>query len=362
MPRFMRYLLIALIHGILLNSCDTTTEKAVSSCETNALNASKNYNALIVGFDEQLVLKAVEQPNDSGALGRNKANYFHVRFQITMSKLTDLAVVSQRTDALQAFLKNLEYSFNFQEENGGFKLRAPLSLLNNPDIPTANAGDRVSAVAFFAYSLGLSLITLENSDWYQSAEQTVLIRDQVRGFNSKIALTLTYLKTNQNILKQVDKNAPNRLLFDAIAFYSLGTYIEDRQAQEIGIDFIALALDLVDETSGYFIEGGGWDSSYNGVALQLGFEIYSMLPDEASKEVLGEKLVCATEWQISRILPDGEISTAGNTRVFPGGESFLGREKTVDVKSTVRTLLYYAILTEDSFYKDLANTVLRFYQ
>jgi hypothetical protein len=46
-----------------------------------------------------------------------------------MTNLTDIAIYSQRLDALEAFLKNLEYSFNYQEGNGGFQLIPPSALI-----------------------------------------------------------------------------------------------------------------------------------------------------------------------------------------------------------------------------------------
>ncbi len=357
----MKLLSTLWILAISFSSCSKEESTKPPANNTIVLNTAKDYNSLINEFDEQLLLQSVEQPNDSGALGRNKNGYFHVRFQINMSKLSDLAVRSQRTDALQAFLRNLEYSFLYQEANGVFQLIPPQDLINDPDIPPANAGDRVSAAAFFGYSLGLSLTTLENSDWYSNQLETHQIRQQIQGFDSNIESTLTYLIHNKDILYQVDQSAPNRLLFNAIAFYSLGVYLENDEAKEIGVDFMQTALELIDETSGYFIEGGGWDSSYNGVALKLGLELFSLLSASEFKEMLGLKLVRAMDWQISKILPSGEISTEGNTRVFPGGESFLGNEKTIDVEKTIRALFYFSFLTENSLYEDIAMKVLNYY-
>lgn len=360
----MKNLLLFIIFGLTFNSCDKKNQQmnANSICGKVALNSNKNYNSIVSDFDEQLLLMSVEKPNDSGALGRNKESYFHVRFQMKMTNLTDIAIYSQRVDALEAFLKNLEYSFNYQEGNGGFQLIPSPELINDPIIPTATEGDRVSAVAFFAYSLGISLTSLESSDWYLNNNETQSIRNQIRQLDLRVELTLNYLKANQNILQQVDENAPNRLLFDGIAFYTIGEYLEDTQAKDIGIGFIQSALELIEESSGYFIEGGGWDSSYNGVALKLGFEIFSILPTSAIKEDLSQKLVCAMDWQLTRILSSGEISTEGNTRVYPGGESFLGSEKTVDVEKSIRALKYFASLTDNPTYNNIANKVLDFYQ
>ncbi|MEM6799889.1 MAG: hypothetical protein AAF696_00720, partial [Bacteroidota bacterium] len=72
------------------------------------------------------------------------------------------------------------------------------------------------------------------------------------------------------------------------AFYSLGMYLEDEEALLIGLDFAKNAFRQIDREAGYFIEGGGWDSSYNGVALQLGFEFLALLNQEKEERLAGE--------------------------------------------------------------------------
>ncbi|MEM8510188.1 MAG: hypothetical protein AAF717_20310 [Bacteroidota bacterium] len=358
----MKFVLPLFLVSISLSSCNKEVTKIEGSSSSVALNPTLSYTDMLEEFDEALLYQTVEEPNAEGALGRNKTAYFHVRFQLNMSKLTDLAVVRQQAAALSAFVRTLEFSFNRQEEDGGFELHPPTALLGNPDIPEASSADLASGVAFFAYSLGLSLTTLTQSHWYLSASQTALQRSRVNTFDTEIALTLQYLKRHRNVLKQADQNAPNRLLFNAIAFYSLGSYLDDTEAKELGIEFVELALELVDPIGGYFIEGGGWDSSYNGVALKLGFEIFSMLPTSETKDTLGQHLISATKWQRSRVLLTGAIATTGNTRVFPGGEAFLGNEKTVDVEKTIRAFMYFAILTNDDSYRNLAYRILDYYQ
>ncbi len=150
--------------------------------------------------------------------------------------------------------------------------------------------------------------------------------------------------------------------FDAIAFYALGNYLNDEKAMETGRFFAQKALKQRNVKAGYFIEKGGWDSSYNGVAIMLGFELYCLLPkNDPLKERLGKTVSCATYWQKSRVLKTGEISTQGNTRVYPGGEYFFGNEKQVDVKKTVRAFYYMSILSNKQEYKELAERIYKFY-
>lgn len=144
----------------------------------------------------------------------------------------------------------------------------------------------------------------------------------------------------------------------------LGTYTGDEEARQLGLDFAQNAFSQTDQGAGYFIEGGGWDSSYNGVALQLGFEFLSLLVQEGEEALIEEyakALSCALDWQLSRILESGEISAEGNSRVFPGGEAFLGQEKGIDVLKTVRALFYMASYAGEKRYEDLAWKILNFY-
>lgn len=358
----MKHLLLVSTVSLWLGSCakEPSSNTTFEKCEAQELN-DVNYNSIIDGLDDGLIERAVEKPNEVGALGRNKKGYFHVRFQMNITKLTDAAVKLENVELLQAFSRNLDYCFSYQDPDGGFQLNPPEDLVNNPNIPPASEGDVVSGVAFFAYSLGISLMTLENSKWY-SNQNTMSLSDNVLSYTSNITQTLNYLKANKERLDIVDKHAPNRLLFDAVAFYTLGQYLDDAEAQNIGLDFAGRAFDQVDDKGGYFIKGGGWDSSYNGVALKLGLEFYSLLPDsEPLKESLDDKLLCAASWQVSRILPSGEVSTEGNTRVFPGGESFLGNTKSVDVEKTIKALLYLAVMTNTNEYMDMALRVLEYY-
>ena len=111
------------------------------------------------------------------------------------------------------------------------------------------------------------------------------------------------------------------------------------------------------------MEKGGYDSSYEGVGLSIGFKLLSILDtNETIKQPLWDCLSCGTNWLKSRILPSGEISTQGNTRVFPGGEQFLGVPKGVAWKNTLLSLLNMNYLSGEEDYALKANKVLNFYQ
>lgn len=354
------YIMVFLLFGA---SCDEKHEVKRSSGDVDLrMNKELRYEDIIDGIENKLLLQAAEQPDDEGALSRNKEGYFSVRFQMSMSKLTDLAITRERMDALQEYRKALEYSFAHQHSGGSFQLKLPEELQHDPSVSSPTKGDTVSAVAFFGYALSISLNSLKESLWFVNNKDLSEIKSDIELYRPSIEKTLHYLTDHELILKQADAEAPNRLLFDAIAFYGLGKYTGNAAAQVLGIEFLNLALEQTHE-EGYFIEGGGWDSSYNGVAIKLGLELFSMLsPDHPTKKVLENRLVRAATWQETRILATGEISTEGNTRVYPGGESFLGQEKEVDAEKTIKAFYYFSVLTGKERYKKLADSILDYYQ
>ncbi len=326
-------------------------------CKIDAIVQFKTQNELTALFDNSIIQRLAEAnaPDISGAMSSNKPGYFSVRFQMAISNLADYAIDSENPAAFEAIIKAIEYSFQYQLANGDFQIIAPANSSGptNVDIASTNA--------FFLSSLGVSLLALQESPFYNNP-LNVNYKNRIEVLRPKIATSLNWLISNQTLLQNYDGNAPNRLLFDAIAFYSVGKWLNNATAKTIGSDFAKIAISKK-SSKGYFLENDGWDSSYQGVSLTNGFKLLSILDkDETIKQSLWDCISCATNWQVSRILSTGEISTKGNTRVFPGGEQFLGVEKQMAWKSTVIALLTMKYLSGNSEYETAANKVRSYYE
>jgi len=260
----MKYLAIILLLALVGASSCANKKNTLEQefCTISELKRNLNYNDLISAIPQNNIEALVERPDTNGAMGRNRYRYFHVRFQFEMTSLTDYAIRFQSEEAVMVYLKNLDYSFSYQQAEGDFQFVAPSELLNDPDYQPPSEGDLASGTAFFAYSVGISLITLNQSHWYSDSNTLNGLKSEIEALNPNIQNMLDYLKSSADQLRVVDANAPNRLLFNAIAFYSLGTILNDDDAKNLGIDFAELALMQRDTSAGYFIEGG-W----------LGFEL-----------------------------------------------------------------------------------------
>lgn len=345
----------------VLSACTSCTEPTPPShaCSVTSVSNSYTRDELLKAWDERILaqLAAAEAPDNEGAMGRNKDGYFHVRFQMGIGSQADDAVARQDAASLQRAVLAMEYSFRHQLPDGNFSLDIPEQL--EGDMPTE--GDLASGVAFFMSSLGTGLVTLDGSAWYQQPSNAAY-RQRVEALREPVQRAAYWLASKRSVLEAADAYAPNRLFFDAVAFYSAGQWLKDDALTSIGLSFAKLAL-AQKHPDGYFIEGGGWDTSYQGVAIQVGLTLYSLLPEaETFKRNLWDQLSCAAEWQKQRVLPSGEISSEGNTRVYPGGELFLGEEKEMAWKSSVIAFHLSAYYTGKTAYADTAERIIAYYR
>ena len=356
----IRIVLLLLI--ILFFSCRRAETTAISTGKTTDCTIDPNLrfftqDEMTAAFRDDVIAKLASssQTDANGALSDNKAGYFHVRFQMGISPLADYAIDAQNSTALEMTIRAIEYSFKYQLPDGDFQLIIPANLAGTS---TVTEGDKVSGVAFFYAALGSGLIALQENAGYQAQ---IASKNRVEYLIPQYQLSLNFLKSRTDLLRQIDALAPNRLFFDALAFYAMGKYLNDSEAMKDGLDFAVLAM-AKKQPAGYFMEGTGYDSSYQGVGLANGFRLLSILkPEEPIRQSLYDNLACAASWETTRIKATGEIDTAGNSRVFSGGESFLGVEKQVAYSSVLQALwnMYYYSGKEN--YNTLANKVLGFY-
>lgn len=293
--------------------------------------------------------------NERGAIGRNRSAYFHARFQAGMHRLVDFGLATKNRAAIEKFVAAAEFAFEYQLEDGSFAIELPAELKGKG---APKSFDLASGTAFFAASLGAGWLAIETNDWTRTSDEMASVRERLGKLKPKATRMIEYLKKENESLLEGDRAAPNRLLFDALAFQSMGAIVQDSAARDLAQVFVAKAKSLV-HSDGYFIEGGGYDSSYNGVATALALRLYLIGRDESLKEISERAVV----WQVGRIDQKGAISTEGNSRVKEsGGETFLGRIKDVDVGYTVELLMLGELALEESALREHAMKVIEHYR
>ena len=151
----------------------------------------------------------------------------------------------------------------------------------------------------------------------------------------------------------------NRVIIAAKAFGTCGIVLRDEQLIAACHKLVAHALTLRD-SQGVFIESGGRDSSYNVVSIFFGqvLALHVPLPEfEAA-------LPAAIAWQLTRILPSGEVDVTGNTRTGVGKEKspFDGTPKNVNYPEVIFALTYYGLVHQDEAALAAAERVFNYHQ
>ena len=166
----MKNLCVITLFLVLGLSCNKNNEELIVEenyqCKTENILQYKSQNEMTTLFDDYIIqnLASSNIHDLNGALSNNKNGYFSVRFQIGISNLADYTIDIQNTTNLEMLVKSIEYSFQYQQTNGDFQIIIP----PNSNFPTPTEVDIASGNAFFLSSLGLSLLALEESTFYNS--------------------------------------------------------------------------------------------------------------------------------------------------------------------------------------------------
>lgn len=264
-------------------------------------------------------------PNAQGLAGANKryGRMVSARFQMGTGVLARFGV--ERNDAMLATagLLGIETGLLSVDTNGVVVSEVP------PDAPAGSVlkpQDVASAASFFLGDACQGLRSLER------APASWGLGTRVSAARQTVARALTWLDTQEETLRRADAAAPNRLLFDARAFSMCGAFA--------GSSRLATATRFIDATialqrqDGVFLEGGGQDTSYQGVAIAIGADLLGGEPSHCAS--LRAPVLRGAVWLGGRVDSKGRIDSSGNTRTCGGGESFLGRPKDLDLSHAVR--------------------------
>lgn len=271
-------------------------------------------------------------PDAEGLVGHNRGGFKAAALQ--RGATVTLAFAAARGDEKLAdhCWRAVEVAFAHQTQEGHF-------------------GDPPESVAFWLCELTRSLLVIQRSPL------AAHFHDRLESLKPKIARAARWLVGQRDRLERQDRTAPNRLFFDAAAFRFSGLLLGDPSLDAIGRDFLAQGMKLYRAEDGVFLEHGGGDSSYQAVNLLRLQELVLHFPDPQIEAAIAK----GVQWEISRVAPDGEVSTAENTRVRPGGEKFMGQEKQVNFGEIALALLYFHQRTGDAAALAAAERVQKHY-
>lgn len=266
-------------------------------------------------------------PNTQGLSGANKryGRMVSARFQMGTGLLARFGVARNDPTLAEAGLLGIETGLASVDANGVVVSEVP------PDAPVGSVlkpQDIASAASFFLGDACQGLRALER------APAAWGLATRVTAARQTVARAVTWLDTQEALLQQADATAPNRLLFDARAFSRCGAFTGSTRLATAG-RFIDLAVGQQRE-DGVFLEGGGADTSYQGVGVAIGSDLLADEPAHCAS--LRVPVLRGAIWLGGRIDSKGRLDSSGNTRTCGGGEAFLGRPKDLDLSHALRGL------------------------
>ena len=266
------------------------------------------------------------RPDSDGMVGQNKGRFKSPEFQGGAMQYLIRAVARGDQQSIAEGWLAIDATFRQQTEKGHF------SRDGGP-----HGGP--SAVAFWLADLGQALLILRESELGPKYKDRI---DQLTPNIRKAARWLAQPRYQER-LKREDAEAPNRLLFDALAFGLSGLLTEDDPLTKTGRRFVDLAMTHYRRSDGVFLEKGGPDSSYQAVAA-LKLQVWTLhFPDQELETAIDR----AVRWELGRVGPDGQVDVAGNTRTGLGQELWMGHQKGVNDSEVTACLLYYYARTGD---------------
>jgi hypothetical protein len=319
---------------------------------------SFTYRQLIKAMDDYIIRAQIVFPDSVGAMDFNQSAYCHVSFQMGLSALANYAIAVEQIDVFEMVVKAIEYSYHFQTEEGDFQLIMSTNLSNGD---TLTDDELSSGTSFFLSALGSALLLFQESEWLAANQHALAYRSRIESLQTAFQRSLQYLKSKRHELLNYESDSASRLLLHAWSFYSMGKYLNDREAMNIGRNFAEAAI-AKQHPKGFFLEKRGYDTSFQGTALENGFKLFLFLPENDSlKQRLWESLSCGTNWLRSRILATGEIASRTNTWVNTLGMNWQEASTQVNWQSVVNSLLFMHYHTLNQKYYHSAKKVFQFY-
>jgi len=295
-------------------------------------------------------LSAGDTPDARGFNGSNRANKMWVEAgpQRGACRGVIAAVVADDLAAADDCWRGIELAFTHQRADGGFD-----AIVKPNGTSSREGGAAVETAYFFLQELGRAILVIRESP------HEAHFHDRLVALRPKLRRAADFILAGYDTIIPKVGHTVNRVIIAAKAFGTVGLVLEDKRMTDASRRLIAHALTLRD-ADGVFIERGGRDSSYNVVSILFGQVLALHLPLPEFEAALP----AAVAWQVTRILPNGEVNVAGNTRTGVGKElsPFDGKPKKVNYTEVAMALTLYGTIHQDAEALAAADRVVAFMQ
>jgi hypothetical protein len=289
-------------------------------------------------------LSAGDFPDAKGLTGSNRQNgsWLESGPQRGSCRAVIAAVVADNLVAADDAWRGIDTAFAHQRADGGFEARVrpngTSSLAYNANVETAY---------FFLQELGRAILVIRQSP------HEAHFRARLAALEPKLRRAIAFVDKGYDTIIPKVGHSVNRVIIAAKAFGTCGLVLGDEHLIAQSRRLIAHAITLRDK-EGVFVENGGRDSSYNVVSIFFGTVLALHVPLPEFEAILP----AAVKWQLTRILPNGQVDVTGNTRTGVGKEANpWGQPKKVNTTEVIFALTYYGLVHKNQPCLDAADRV-----
>jgi hypothetical protein len=291
----------------------------------------------------------IEPPDAQGFSGTNRVHGQSIEAgpQRGSCRTVIYAVVQNDLKAADNAWRGIDVAFAHQMEDGRFEAAT------RPNGQSARPyGAAVETAFFFIQEYARAVLVIRQSP------HEAHFAARIAALDPKLRKALAFISGGVDTIIRETSHAPNRIIIGAKALGLGGLVIGDDRLVAQSRQLMAHALTLRDE-GGVFLEKGGRDSSYNIVSVLFGQVLTLHVPMPEAEAAFGK----AIAWQVSRILPTGEVDVRGNTRTGVGKEaSYGGEPKNVNYTEVMQALTLYGLVHDDAAALAAADRVFGYMQ
>jgi hypothetical protein len=295
-------------------------------------------------------LHAGDKPDANGFTGGNRGKGFWIEVgpQRGSCRGVIAGVVLGDLAAADDCWRGIDTAFAHQRADGGFD-----AIIKPNGNSSREGGAAVETAYFFLQELGRAILVIRESP------HEAHFHERLVALEPKLRRAADFILAGYDTIIPKVGHTVNRVIIAAKAFGLCGLALDDPRMVEKSRLLIAHALTLRDK-EGVFIERGGRDSSYNVVSILFGQVLALHLPLPEFEAALP----AAVKWQLTRILPSGEVDVSGNTRTGVGLEAdpFSGKAKTVNYTEIAMALTLYGTIHQDKNVLAAADRVFSYKQ
>ncbi|MEO8025758.1 MAG: hypothetical protein ABI823_04770 [Bryobacteraceae bacterium] len=282
---------------------------------------------LLRSFPQNVIEQMRGRPADTrGFVGSQQtSDLFQAGYQRGGMYTLTMGVVLKKPDWIEEGLRVAAVTFDHQNADGSLG-----------DLPTG----RSTTNAFFLCWFSRAMLVLEESEFVTK------YKAEIAALKPKARRAVDWLSKPEQIVALGKENghAPNRCLISAVAFGLSRKFVGDKAPGPEAEHMIDLGMAHFRSADGVFVERGGGDSSYQAVSvLILGFYT-SHFPDARLRAAMHK----GAQWEMTKILPDGNVTTEGNTRTGVNKEpNKQGAFKGLNFGEIVQSMFYTCKLLDD---------------